>query len=281
MTIEVTDDSGSPRDTALVTIEIKDLMEDDETKTLEIPEPWHHHLDQNSRDPVPHGPGPRPTPGGRNYELNAQLDPCFKEGQPGLSRLHDRTPDWKIYDQYQLDMWWDSNTLKYRDPRRSQEWTGYSITQPDDTYYARGTNESCPTVYLDLWNDPDTLYALDTSHRLIKAYSLTAAGTQYEREHARDIPLSQDHYRGHQEIQGIWGNENHIWVNRAEQMTNADIHLAPTAAAHSSVIPPPTSTSRGYPATPGTSSTLTSWKTSSGPSTSATGDPYTVGKRMP
>ena len=123
-------------------------------------------------------------------------------------------------------MWWDGNTLKYRDPRRSQEWTGYSITEPDDTYYARGTNKSCPTVYLDLWNDPDTLYALDTSHRLIKAYSLTDAGTQYERDHARDIPLSQDHYRSHQEIQGIWGDENHIWVNRAEQATNADIHLA-------------------------------------------------------
>ena len=158
-------------------------------------------------------------------ELNAQLDPCFKEGQPGLSRLHDRTLDWEIYDQYQLDMWWDGNTLKYRDPRRSQEWTGYSITQPDSTY-ARGTNESCPTVYLDLWNDPDTLYALDTSHRLIKAHSLTAAGTQYQRDHARDIPLSQDHYRSTWEIQGIWGDENHIWVNRAEQMTNEDIHLA-------------------------------------------------------
>ena len=123
-------------------------------------------------------------------------------------------------------MWWDGDTLKYRDPRRSQEWTGYNITQPDITY-ARGTNETCPAVYLDLWNDPDTLYALDTSHRLIKAYDLLAAGTQYERDHARDIPLSQDHYRSHHEIQGIWGDEDHIWVNRAAQAAvYEDLHIA-------------------------------------------------------
>ena len=122
-------------------------------------------------------------------------------------------------------MWWDGNTLKYRDPKRSQEWAEYSITEPRDTY-ARGTNETCPAVYLDLWNDHDTLYALDTSHRLIKAYTLLGNGTQYQRDHARDIPLSQDHYRSSNEIQGIWGDEGHIWVNRAEQATNQDIHIA-------------------------------------------------------
>ena len=222
MTIEVTDDSGA-QDTAQVTINIKDLMEDNETKSMAING---HGTITWTRIAETQFLMARNQNGVRKpeLELNAQLDPCFKEGIPGISQLHNR-PDWKIYDQYQLDMWWDGNTLKYRDPRRSQEWTVYGITEPDNSH-ARGTNESCPTVYLDLWNDPDTLYALDTSHRLIKAYSLTDAGTQYERDHARDIPLSQDHYRSHQEIQGIWGDENHIWVNRAEQSTNADIHLA-------------------------------------------------------
>ena len=130
MTIEVTDDSGA-RDTAQVTIEIKDLVEDEATFSLPVRSDtitWTRiaetqFLMARDQDGVR-----RPE-----FELNAQLDPCFKEGDPGEERLHNRTPDWKIYDQYQLDMWWDGNTLKYRDPRRSQEWTGYSITQPDSS----------------------------------------------------------------------------------------------------------------------------------------------------
>ena len=40
-------------------------------------------------------------------------------------------------------------------------------------------------------------------------------------------PSPRDHYRSHHEIQGIWGNENHIWVNRAEQTEGAgDIRIA-------------------------------------------------------
>ena len=130
MTIEVTDDSGA-RDTAQVTINIKDLMEDNETKSMAING---HGTITWTRIAETQFLMARNQDGVRKpeLELNAQLDPCFKEGQPGLSRLHNR-PDWKIYDQYQLDMWWDGNTLKYRDPRRSQEWTGYSITQPDSS----------------------------------------------------------------------------------------------------------------------------------------------------
>ena len=222
MTIEVTDDSGA-KGTAPVTIEIKDLVEDEETFSLQVGSDtitWTRIAETQflmARD----GTNTRRP----EFELNAQLDPCFREGNPGEEQLLIRT-DYEKYDQYQLDMWWDNNTLRYRDPRRSQEWTEYSsITQPDSTY-ARGANETCPAVYLDLWNDPDTLYALDTSHRLIKAYSLLDAGTRYERDHARDIPLSQDHYRSFNEIQGIWGNEEYIWVNRAEQATNEDLHIA-------------------------------------------------------
>ena len=65
MKIEVTDDSGS-KDTAGVTINIKDLMEDDETKSLEIPRAWHNQMEENSRDPVPHGLGGDQHPGGRS-----------------------------------------------------------------------------------------------------------------------------------------------------------------------------------------------------------------------
>ena len=223
MTIEVTDDSGS-KATAGVTINIKDLMEDDETKTLEIPGhgtiTWTRIAETQFLMARNEGGVRKPE-----FELNAQLDPCFEEGELSLNSLHDRTRDWDIYDQYQLDMWWDDNTLKYRDSRRSEVWAEYDITEPDNSY-TRGTNESCSAVYLDLWNDHDTLYALDTSHRLIKAHTLLANGTQYQRDYARDIPLSQDHYRSSNEIQGIWGDENHIWVNRAEQATNEDIHIA-------------------------------------------------------
>ena len=223
LTLRVEDKSGAS-DTAQVTINIKNLMEDDETKILTIPG---HGTITWTRIAETQFLMARNQSGVRKpeFELNAQLDPCFREGQPGDEQLLIRT-DYEKYDQYQLDMWWDGDTLKYRDPRRSQEWTGYNITQPDITY-ARGTNETCPAVYLDLWNDPDTLYALDTSHRLIKAYDLLAAGTQYERDHARDIPLSQDHYRSHHEIQGIWGDEDHIWVNRAAQAAvYEDLHIA-------------------------------------------------------
>ena len=61
MTIDVTDDSGA-RDTAQVTINIKDLMEDERDQVPGDQRPWHHHLDENSRDPVPHGPRPRRSP---------------------------------------------------------------------------------------------------------------------------------------------------------------------------------------------------------------------------
>ena len=61
---------------------------------------------------------------------------------------------------------------------------------------------------------------------LVKAYRLNNVGTVYTREPQRDIPLSQDHYRSNWEVQGIWGNDTHIWVSAAVQRTNTDRHAA-------------------------------------------------------
>ena len=186
----------------------------------------HHQMEENSRDPSSSWPATRDEVRRPEFELNAQLDPCFREGNPGEEQLLIRT-DWAI--NTTSTSWTCGGTATPSStgtPGAARSGPPGTVSlNPTDTY-ARGANETCPAVYLDLWNDPDTLYALDPSHRLIKAYSLLAAGTRYERDHARDIPLSQDHYRSFNEIQGIWGDKDHIWVNRAEQATNENIHIA-------------------------------------------------------
>ena len=211
-TIRVRDESGATA-TATVNVEIKDLIEDDEEFTLMAAGDtitWTRVAETNfllARAQGQEGPR-RPE-----YELNAQLIPCFRELRP----------DWETNDEYQLDMWLDGEILKYRDPDRSQLWTAHGITVPDPDH-ARGTDPQCPPGYTDIWNDHSSIYALDTGHRLIKAYNLDVKGTTYTRDPSRDIPLSQDHYRSTWEVQGTWGDQDTIWVSYAEQTTNEGLH---------------------------------------------------------
>ena len=211
-TVKVEDQSGAT-DTAVVNIEIKNLIDDDETFAITVGDDtitW-------TRFPETQLLVARDQEGTRRpeYELNVQLTPCIEEFRPG----------WALHDEYQLDMWLEDETLKYRDPDRSQLWTTHGITVPDPDH-ARGTDPLCPPAYTDIWNDQGSIYALDTGHRLIKAYDLDEAGTTYTRDPSRDIPVGQDHYRSVWEIQGIWGDDNTIWVSAAEQSSNEELHAA-------------------------------------------------------
>ena len=212
LTLRVEDDSGAT-DTATINIEIKDLIEDDETLSLAVGSDtitWTRFPKTNMLVARDSSDTRRPE-----YELNVQLIPCIEEPRNS----------WAVYDEYRLDLWLDGTTVKYRDPKRSLEWTPHSITVPDHSH-ARGADPRCPLAYTDVWNDDTSLYALDTGHRLIRAYDLDALGTIYTPDPSRDIPVGQDHYRSSWEIQGIWGNDNTIWVSAAETITNKGHHAA-------------------------------------------------------
>ena len=155
------------------------------------------------------------------YELNAQLQPCTQDDT--------LRPNWGQNDDYQLDLWLDGNTIRYRDPRRTPGVNAWShthqVTQPDSAN-GRGTEATCQKQYTDVWNDAGSLYALDTGHRLIRAFNLDQQGTTYTPDPGRDIPLHQDHYRSAWEIQGIWGDADHIWVSAAKTDDETGHYLA-------------------------------------------------------
>ena len=215
-TLTVTDDSDATH-TTTVNVEIKDLIEDGESFSLPVGSDtititWTRFPETNmlvARENLVGG-ARRPE-----YELNVQLIPC----------IEDHRQNWAKYDQYQLDLWLDGEEVKYRDPSRSQEWTAHNITNADNTY-GRGTDPQCHPAYTDVWNDDSSIYALDTAHRLIKAYDLDQLGSTYTRAPSRDIPVGQDHYRSAWEVQGIWGDADTIWVTLAEQSTSKDNHIA-------------------------------------------------------
>ena len=193
LTLKASDESDAPAAEATLTITVKNLIEDAEEITHDFQDPeitWRRIPKTNFLMAQDTSHTRRPE-----YEFNGQIPPC-SEPIPYLRQEANK------YDSYRLDVHLEETTFRYRDPKRSREWTDYHI-DPSDSLY-RG-EAGCGPLLTDLWNEAKKLYALDTARRLILAYDLDPLGTTYTRVPEEDIPLSITHYRIDWEVQGILG----------------------------------------------------------------------------
>ena len=207
LTVTATDESGAPKVETTVTVNIRNLIEDSEEETHDFGNgtviTWTRVQKTNFLIARDQNDTRHPE-----YEFNGQLPPCIQTHRD----------NWKQYDDYQLDIHIDETTVNYRDPDRSRKWTGYRIDPSNSE--SRGEDPGCSSQLTDVWNDSESLYALDTGLRLILAYELNELGTTYTRVPELDIPLSIEHYRTSWEIQGIRGDEDNIYVTHSYEKNN-------------------------------------------------------------
>ena len=165
------------------------------------------------------------------YELNIQIK-CVNDHFSGRN-----------YYSSWLRIWQDGTVLNYPKhlPTETQPfpgngnpllqtdlWQNHDLTNPRPESVTRA-GSTCSPDYTDIWNDATTLYAMDATNRLIKAHDLTHSGRVITRNQAKDIPVTDDHYRDFWKIRGIWADASTIWVTAAE----TDISTGFRSAAYS------------------------------------------------
>ena len=183
------------------------------------------------------------------YELNIQVK-CINNYYRGKNRYADDLYIWQQGTNISYPTVIPTETKPFPGSEnpllRPSLWQSHDLQTPTTLQTRPRPGSNCQPDYTDIWNNADTLYAMDANARLIKAHTLEANGSVIARDHIRDIPLTDDHFRTHWKIQGIWADAHHVWVTAAEKTLNADHRSA--AYSRSSFLRDETSDYTGMPA---------------------------------
>ena len=229
-TLTVTATKGTETTTAQVTIRIVKRLDDGEThqinniKWTRIPETRFIMALETLADTTEIR---RP-----DLELNAQIR-CRNQyiGTDTRARAYD------------MVFWLDEGILRYQEavegnrnpmapadgsnPLLSPHWHTFDLNTPHDDLLRTGHRDTeCQPEVTDLWAENyetekngahGLIYQLDAANRLIKAYDIGESELSFTRNHALDIPITDDHFRGPWPIQGIWADDTHVWVSAAQE----------------------------------------------------------------
>ena len=225
LTVTATRTSDSTTDITQVSIELANQLEPSETLTAptDIPGITWTLIPKTNFVMAKLGNTRKPA-----YELNIQIK-CVNNYYSGRN----------FYSGW-LRIWQDGTVLSYpkqvptetqpfpgnRNPLLQPDlWQAHDLKNPRPEGISRpGSN--CSPEYTDIWNDADTLYAMDATNRLIKAHDLTHRGIIITRNPAKDIPVTDDHYRGFWKIRGIWADADTVWVTAAETSVSSGFRSA-------------------------------------------------------
>ena len=244
LTITATRTTDSTTETTQVSIELANQLEQNEKLTLpdDIPGIAWTMIPNTTFIMAKEGTTRKPQ-----YELNIQTK-CRNNYYTGRNNYS----SW-------LKVWQDGTAINYPKHLPSENspfpgtdnpllqedlWLSHDLNNPRPDGVAR-PGSTCHTDYTDLWNDATTLYAIDAANRLIKAHDLTQDGLVITRNRAKDIPVTDDHYRTFWRIRGIWADTDTIWATASETGLNEGHKAA--AYSRSTYI---RDTSKDYSATP-------------------------------
>ena len=244
LTITATRTSDSTTHTTQVSIELANQLEQNEHLTLpnDIPGISWTLVPNTTFIMAKEGTTRKPQ-----YELNIQTK-CRNNYYTGRNNHSSWFKVWQdgTAINYPKNLPSENNPFPGTDNPLLQDdlWLSHNLSNPRPVGTDR-PGSTCPADYTDLWNDATTLYAMDATNRLIKAHNLTHDGLVITRNRAKDIPVTDDHYRTFWKIRGIWADTDTIWVTASETGINQGYKAA--AYGRSTYV---RDTSKDYSATP-------------------------------